>query len=131
MQTRPQFAPSLTPRQSESPRLLKRPGSIIVAALTLSLAIGAMALILALAKGVLFSSLPYPDADRLVELWETDSRRGMDDDYIAYANYADWRDRNTAFEEMAVYATPSVNLSGVGEPRFSLSTRRSTSGRSR
>jgi hypothetical protein len=58
-------------------RLRSRPGFATVAILTLALGIGASTAVFSAAKPVLFESLPYPDARRLVSLWDhgTDGSR--------------------------------------------------------
>jgi putative ABC transport system permease protein len=49
---------------------------------------------------VLLRPLPYPDADRIVTLWET---RGDDAELleVAPANFLDWRERARSFEHLA------------------------------
>lgn len=95
--------------------LAKAPGFTIVAVLTLALGMGASTAIFSVANGVLFRPLPYADPGQLVMLWETTAQlRVM---MVAYPDYLDWRDRNTVFDEVAVYDRyRSMNLTGSGEP---------------
>ncbi|HEX8115778.1 MAG TPA: ABC transporter permease, partial [Pyrinomonadaceae bacterium] len=60
--------------------------------------------------------LPYKDADRLVIVWEDNTKLGFPNDTPAVANYIDWRDQSTVFEGMAALADLSINLTGAGEP---------------
>src|SRR5580700_6071847 len=53
-------------------RLLRRsPGFAIAAVATLSLGIGLNTAMFSLINATLFEPLPYPDADRIVQLWLT------------------------------------------------------------
>jgi predicted permease len=96
--------------------LWKKPSFTIVAIVTLALGIGANAAIFSMVNGMLFRSLPYAKADRLVMVWETNQRRKWDMMYPSYANFADWRDQNTVFEDMAAYVTLGVNFTNGDQP---------------
>jgi predicted permease len=96
--------------------LWKKPSFTIVAVVTLALGIGANAAIFSMVNGMLFRSLPYDNADRLVMVWETNQRRNWDMMYPSYPNFADWRDQNKVFEEMAAYVTMGVNFTDGDEP---------------
>jgi putative ABC transport system permease protein len=100
-------------------RMLRRhSGFAIAAALTLSLGIGATTAVVSLVNSVLLRPLPYPDAERLVMVWE-------DVDLPAYrnaqntpapGNFGDWRDQNTTFVDLAAIRYASWNVTGAGEP---------------
>src|SRR5687767_11983660 len=96
--------------------LFKNPGFTAVAVLTLALGIGANTAIFSVINTVLLRPLPYKDPDRLVMVWEDDTKGGYPRDTPAVANYVDWRDQNQVFESMAAMADQSFNLTGVGEP---------------
>jgi putative ABC transport system permease protein len=96
--------------------LLKSPGFTVVAVIALALGIGANSAIFSVVNTVLLRPLPYKDPERLVMVWEDNTRHGYPRDTPAAANYIDWRDQNQVFEAMAAIADLSLNLTGSGEP---------------
>jgi putative ABC transport system permease protein len=96
--------------------LWKNPGFTVVAVIALALGIGANSAIFSVVNTVLLRPLPYQDPDRLVMVWEDNTKAGYPRDTPAAANYVDWRDQNQVFEGMAAIADMSFNLTGTGEP---------------
>ena len=96
--------------------LLKHRAFTLIAVLTLALGIGANTAIFSLVNAVLLRALPFPDADRLVMVWEDASFAGFPRNTPAPANYADWKAQNQTFTEMAAFEDRSFNLTGDGEP---------------
>ncbi len=96
--------------------LLKNPGFTFVAVLTLALGIGANTAIFSLVDAVLLKRLPYPDAGRLVMVWEEAGFAGFPENTPAPANYADWKSQSSVFEAMAALDNRSFNLTSDGEP---------------
>src|SRR5260370_35992725 len=98
--------------------LRKSPGFVAAAVATLAVGIGANTAIFSAVHGLLIAPLPFPQADRLVALWEKNPERGWDKNWVAPANYLDWRRGCDAFEDIAAYGdrlgTPA--LSRAGEP---------------
>ena len=105
-------------------RMLRRnPGFAIVASITLALGIGATTAIFSIVNAVLWRDLPYRDAGRLVQLWETNPERNWTEAECAPANVADWRSENRSFVDMAAYFgngrdawVSNYALTGAGEP---------------
>ncbi|HSP46196.1 MAG TPA: ABC transporter permease [Chthoniobacterales bacterium] len=93
-------------------QLRKSPGFTLIAVLTLALGIGANTAIFSVIYAVLLQPLPYPEADRLTILTETDSNQPQIS--VAYPDYVDWKRDNTVFEHLAVSRRESFNLSGLG-----------------
>ena len=96
--------------------LRKNPGFTAVAVLTLALGIGANTAIFSVVNTVLLQPLPYQEPDRLVMVWEDDTKGGYPRDTPAAANFMDWRAQNQVFDGMAALADQSYNLTGIGEP---------------
>src|SRR5262245_4031383 len=96
--------------------LFKQPTFTIVAVVTLALGVGANTAIFSVVHAVLLQSLPYPDADRLVMVWETRRSNPSGQNVINMGNFFDWKEQNRVFEDMAAFGGASVNLTGDGEP---------------
>jgi putative ABC transport system permease protein len=85
-------------------RGLKRsPGFAATAILSLALGIGASVSIFTVADNLLLRPLPYPDASRLMILWEGNKTHNFKRNVVAPANYLDWKAQNDVFESMAVF----------------------------
>lgn len=98
-------------------RLLRRhPASSIATVLTLALAIGLNTAVFSVVHAVLLQPLPYPDAGRLVRLWEHNLPRQNDRNVVAPANYLEWRDRASSFSAMAAFGERRATLTGDGVP---------------
>ncbi|HTG14177.1 MAG TPA: ABC transporter permease, partial [Blastocatellia bacterium] len=96
--------------------LAKSPGFTAVAVIALALGIGANTAIFSVVNAVLIRSLPFKDSDRLVMVWEKNRPRNRDQNVISPANYLDWRDQNSVFEQMSAVFDSRVNLTGVDDP---------------
>lgn len=92
----------------------KRPGFAVVAIFTLALGIGANTAIFSVVDAVLLKGLPYPEADRLVEVREVnDNGRRIN---VAEPNFNDLRERVRGFESVAEYAGGELVVTGGTEP---------------
>jgi putative ABC transport system permease protein len=96
-------------------RMLRRnPGFTFVAALTLSLGIGANTAIFSVVDAVVFRPLPYDEPERLAQVWPVNLIHGSEGG-VPYPNFADWRDRNHVFEQLAAYGEKSFIVTGGEE----------------
>src|SRR5215470_18215893 len=96
--------------------LLNSPGFTAVAVVTLALGIGANSAIFSVIDALLLRQLPYSDPDKLVQVWETDVKRGDKAVSASYPNFADWRDQNHVFEQIAAYSGGGFILTGTADP---------------
>ena len=97
--------------------LVKNRGFALVAVLSLALGIGANTTIFTLIRALFMRPLPVRDSARLVALFTTDGRMaGLP--LISYPNYRDFRDHNTVFSGMLLYAPVVVSLTGSGDPQL-------------
>src|SRR5271167_796915 len=94
--------------------LRKNPGFTAVALLTLALGIGANTAVFSIVNGVLLNSLPFPDPDKLITLFESKPR--FKEGSISYPNFLDWQRENHAFASIAAYRHDSFSLTGAGDP---------------
>lgn len=94
--------------------LLKRRSFTAIAVLTLALGIGACTAIFSVVDGVLLRSLPYPKAERLVELQEVNPKGNR----ITFAepNFLDVRARSRTLEGVAQYSGGTTTVTGGSEP---------------
>ncbi|HYM22944.1 MAG TPA: ABC transporter permease, partial [Vicinamibacterales bacterium] len=94
----------------------KSPLFTLVAAGTLALGIGANTAIFSIVDAVVIRALPYADPDRVVVIWEDNSRAGYAKNTPAPANFTDWRRLNRTFDGMAATRGASASLTGDGVP---------------
>jgi len=93
--------------------LLKSRGFTAVAALSLSLGIGANTAIFSLADKVMIRKLPVEEPERLVVV-NVDSGRGLGT-VFTYPDFADYRAGNEVFEDLVCYAQRALTLNEGGQ----------------
>jgi predicted permease len=96
--------------------LVKNAGFTAIIVLVMGLSIGAFSSIFSVVSAVLIRPLPYEDPDRLVVIWETNSRRGINRSVVSSGNFIDWREQNHVFEETSPWRFWYFNLTGTDEP---------------
>jgi putative ABC transport system permease protein len=94
--------------------LTKRPGFALTSAVVLALGIGANTALFSVVRNVLFSPLPFDDADRVV-LVQTDWRGGGRGN-CSGPDYIDWAERNGVMEGLCAFDACRLSLTGAGEP---------------
>ena len=99
--------------------LVHSPVFTVVIVVSLALGIGANTAIFSVVNSLLLRPLPYPESDRLVDVWHTPPQQsfpGLDKFSVSPANYLDWKAQSTAFEQMAVYTHVGLSLSTSNDP---------------
>ena len=91
--------------------LAKTPGFTVVAILALALGSGVNTAIFSVIDAVLLRPLPFPDANRLVQVDEQDSS-GREISF-SYPSCLDMRARNRSFASIAAYRNRGMNLTGM------------------
>jgi putative ABC transport system permease protein len=95
-------------------RLLATPAFTAITVLTLALGIGATTAIWSAVNAVLFRSLPYPGANRMVTVWDYASDGGRLE--TTYGTYRELVARTRAFDAIAVYKVWQPTATGPAEP---------------
>ena len=97
-------------------QMRRSPGFTAIAVLALALGIGANSAIFTVVDAVLVRPLPFPEADRLMAVYEDVSHMGFAKNTPAPANWVDWRQQNTVFTDIAATRGRSKTLTGGGTP---------------
>lgn len=92
--------------------LLRTPMLSGVALLTLALGIGANTAVFSVVNSVLLRPLPYAEPDRLMMVWQDDTRKGVREGRVSYPNFLDWRAQSEVFEAMSAFLNASITLKG-------------------
>jgi putative ABC transport system permease protein len=97
--------------------LRKSPGFTATALFTLAVAIGATTALFSVINSVLLRPLPFPEASRLMVVWETNAQQGVKREGPAGPNFYDWREQSGSFEDLAALEIGSGTVTGRGEPQ--------------
>jgi predicted permease len=96
--------------------LRKQPVFAAVAILTLSLGIGANTAIFSLLYHVLLRPLPFPDAERIVFIWNAYKKAGHEFSNVSIPDYLDRRAEAPAIADAALVTPVRTSLSISGQP---------------
>ena len=96
----------------------RNPAFSVIAVLTLALGIGANAAIFSVVRTVLLRPLPFPEPDRLVQVWESRLDRGWNQSSFTHANFWDVQDMNRSFSAMGAITYGSINLAAKDNPEL-------------
>jgi predicted permease len=96
--------------------LWKSPTTTLGAVLALALGIGATTTMFGLLNAVALRPLPYPEADRLVELWGNVERQTVERRGTSIPDYLDWREKSRSFDLMSAWSGANFIRYGSGAP---------------
>src|SRR5687768_7451266 len=96
--------------------LWKSASTTVGAILALALGIGATTTMFGLLNAVAFRPLPYPESDRLVELWGNVERQIVERRGTSIPDYLDWRAKNKSFDFMSAWSQFGFIRYGSGAP---------------
>ena len=96
-------------------QLVRYPGFSLLLILTIAVAIGGNVAIFSVLEGIVLRPLPYPDADRIVAVWETPEEGRWYQPFSA-PDYLDVREQVQSLEEIGVLDFEWFNFSGGDKP---------------
>ena len=97
-------------------QMRRSPGFAITAILTLALGIGATTAIYTVVYATLLAPMPYPKPNQLVMVW---SKVGNDrHDFVSGADYLDWKQQNTVFQDLVAFSATRFNMAAKAEPEM-------------
>ena len=95
--------------------LRRTPVITATAIVTLSLGVGASTAVYSVVQAVLLRPLPYPEPERLVELFESNLQSGF---RVSALNYLSWSERSVSFDAIAAFGSTGVTLTDGRDPEL-------------
>src|SRR5690349_4467473 len=96
--------------------LARRPAFALTVLGLLALGIAANTALFSVVDTVLLKPLPYPDADRLVAVYEANSAKSQSTSLVAPGRLEDWSRLSQAFVAVSGVYSENVTDTGNGEP---------------
>src|SRR4051812_50066125 len=97
-------------------RLSRAPMFTAVTLLTLAIGIGATTAVFSVVNGVLLKPLPYTHPDELIALRMTAPGLKIPDLPMAPSCYFVFREKGTAFQDIALWQNDLLNVTGLDQP---------------
>jgi predicted permease len=91
--------------------LARTPGFSLVAIVVMALGIGASAALFTVVHSVLIKPLPLPDVDRLVAIYEADTKLKFNNNVVAGGTFQSWEQENRTFQHIAISTETDGNFS--------------------
>src|SRR3954471_21514608 len=95
-------------------QLARNPSFSAIVVLTLALGIGTSTLIYSVLDGVLLKPLPYPDADRVVRVFQVNAA-GYDRVNLSHPNFEDLKAQTHSFSALAAFEALTEPVVGGSE----------------
>jgi predicted permease len=92
----------------------REPGFSLAAVLTLGLGIGACTAIFTVVNAVLLRPLPFPEPERLVQLFEVSEKSPRMN--VPEANFLDWQEGSRSFAALAMFRGSETTIRGASQP---------------
>jgi predicted permease len=96
--------------------LQQQPAFTAVAVGAMVVGIGGNTAMFSIVDAVLWRALPYPDADRVMQLAEQRPKEGRMFGAVSPADFYDWRSESRSFASMGAYYENALNFTRAGEP---------------
>src|ERR1700733_15323582 len=97
-------------------QLGKSPAFAVTAVLTLALGIGINAAMFSVVDQVLLRSMPFPDADRVVQMAVRSESGGFSP--TSLLDIQDWQARSHSFSQIGYYTEQVPTLGGTTDPKL-------------
>ena len=97
-------------------RLVRAPLFTTITLITLSVGIGANAVVFGVVYGVLLKPLSYPQPDRLIGIWHSASGIGFDTLNMAPFLYFIDSEQSKTLQDVGMYNGDAVTVTGMGQP---------------
>jgi len=95
-------------------QLRKSPGFTITALAIVAICLGANLAIFAVIDSILLRSLPFPQSDRLVTIFNTYPKAGVENDGSSLTNYYERRGNIAAFSTLSIFRDGSEVVGETG-----------------
>src|SRR5438477_7417417 len=95
-------------------RLRKAPAFTVTALATIAICLGANLAIFAVINSILLRPLPFPKSDRLVTIYNTYPKAGVENDGSSITNYYERRGNIPAFSGLSIYSYDTWSVGDIG-----------------
>ena len=95
-------------------QLKKAPAFTVTALATVAICLGANLAIFAVIDSILLRSLPFPQSDRLVTIFNTYPKAGVENDGSSITNYYERRGNIPAFSSLSIYSYDTWSVGDIG-----------------
>lgn len=96
--------------------LARRPGFAVLVVTTIALAIGANTAVFSVVHGIVLRPMPYPEADRLVMVFEGLPRSDLPRMMVSAADFTDFREQQRTFVDLAAFANHEFEFATADGP---------------